>query len=153
MPGKIRRRLGHGRETPTDTEALELRPAGGEDAQALSEAADLADTLGDLIVHRLTSHQREVLVALAVDGVDPKDLAARLDSTPGAVYKTLHDARSKLKRELAGEQAERSSSIVPLQFACRPCAGSAPGEANPQLDRRIGRQCLGRCSRHANAGG
>ena len=104
VPGKIRRRLGHGRETPTGTEALELRSVGGDDAQALSEAADLADTLGDLIVHRLTSHQREVLVALAVDGVDPKDLAARLDSTPGALYKTLHDARSKLKRELAGEQ-------------------------------------------------
>lgn len=104
VPGKIRRRLGHGRETPTGTEALELRSVGGDDAQALSEAADLADTLGDLIVHRLTSHQREVLVALAVDGVDPNDLAARLDSTPGAVYKTFHDARSKLKRELACEQ-------------------------------------------------
>jgi DNA-directed RNA polymerase specialized sigma24 family protein len=89
---------------PTDTEALELRSAGGEDAHALTEAADLADTLGDLIVHRLTSHQREVLVGLAIDGVDPKDLADRLGSTTGALYKTLHDARSELKRELAGEQ-------------------------------------------------
>jgi RNA polymerase sigma-70 factor, ECF subfamily len=104
VPGKIRRRLGHARETPTETETLELRPARDEDAQAISEAADLADRLGELIVNDLTSHQREVLVALAIDGVDPKDLAARLDSTPGALYKTLHDARSKLKHELADEQ-------------------------------------------------
>ena len=78
VPGKIRRRLGHARETPTDTETLELRPADGEDAQAISEAADLADRLAELIVTELTSHQREVLIALAIDGVDSKDLATRL---------------------------------------------------------------------------
>ena len=63
VPGKIRRRLGHARETPTDTETLELRPADGDDAQAISEAADLADRLAELIVTELTSHQREVLIA------------------------------------------------------------------------------------------
>src|SRR5437763_9648265 len=101
VPGKIRRRLGHARETPTEIETLELRPARDEDAQAISEAADLADQLGELIVHELTSHQREALVALAIDGVDSKDLAIRLNSTPGALYKTLHDARRKLKSGLA----------------------------------------------------
>src|SRR5947209_4962671 len=100
VPGKIRRRLGHARETP-ETETLQLRPGIDQDAQAISEATDLADRLGELIVHDLTSHQREVLVALAVDGIDPKDLAARIDSSPGALYKTLHDARRKLKHELA----------------------------------------------------
>ena len=100
VPGKIRRRLGHARETPTETETLALRPARDEDAQVISQAADLADRLGELIVHDLTSHQREVLVALAIDGVDSDDLATRLNSTPGALYKTLHDARRKLKRGL-----------------------------------------------------
>jgi RNA polymerase sigma-70 factor, ECF subfamily len=104
VPGKIRRRLGHARETPTETETLEFRPARDEDAQAISEAADLADRLSELIVHDLTSHQREVLVALAIDGVDSKDLATRLNSTPGALYKTLHDARRKLKRGLADRE-------------------------------------------------
>ena len=33
----------------------------------------------------LTGHQREVLVALAIDGVDFKDLATRLNSTQGAL--------------------------------------------------------------------
>ena len=106
VPGKIRRRLGHARETPTETETLQLRPAMDEDAQAISEATDLADRLGDLIVHELTSHQREVLVALAIDGVDSKDLATRLDSSPGALYKTLHDARRKLKHGLADRERD-----------------------------------------------
>jgi RNA polymerase sigma-70 factor, ECF subfamily len=106
VPGKIRRRLGHARETPTETETLELRPAMDEDAQAVSEAADLADRLSELIVHDLTGHQREVLVALAIDGVDSKDLATRLNSTPGALYKTLHDARRKLKRGLADRELD-----------------------------------------------
>jgi hypothetical protein len=87
-------------------ETLQLRPAIDENAQAISEAGDLADRLGELIVHELTSHQREVLVALAIDGIDPKDLAARIDSSPGALYKTLHDARRKLKHELASRERD-----------------------------------------------
>ncbi len=120
VPGKIRRRLGHARETPTDTETLEPRPADGEDAQAISEAADLADRLAELIVTELTSHQREVLIALAIDGVDSKDLATRLDSTQGALYKTLHDARRKLKHGLAdGEPDDRGDSRGPTSSAER----------------------------------
>ena len=80
-----------------------MRPAKDEDAQAITEAADLADRLGELIVDELTGHQREVLVALAIDGVDSKDLATRLNSTPGALYKTLYDARRKLKHGLADQ--------------------------------------------------
>jgi RNA polymerase sigma-70 factor (ECF subfamily) len=106
VPGKIRRRLGHAREAPTETETLQLRAASDEDAQSLCEVTDLADRLGELIVHELTGHQREVLLALAVDGVDAKDLAARIDSTPGALYKTLHDARRKLKHGLADRERD-----------------------------------------------
>jgi RNA polymerase sigma-70 factor, ECF subfamily len=120
VPGKIRRRLGHGREAPTGTETLELRPAGDEDAHAISEAADLADRLGELIVHDLTSRQREVLVALAIDGVDSSDLATRLNSTPGALYKTLHDARRRLKRGLADpEPNDRGESRDPTSTGDR----------------------------------
>lgn len=101
VPGTIRRRVGHARENPADTEWLQMRPAHGEDPQAIAEAADLADRLAQLIVHELTTHQREVLVALAIDGIDCDHLAIRLNSTRGALYKTLHDARRKLKVGLA----------------------------------------------------
>jgi RNA polymerase sigma-70 factor (ECF subfamily) len=48
----------------------------------------------------LTPHQRRVLVALAVNGVPIDVLAERLQSTRGALYKTVHDARRKLRKHL-----------------------------------------------------
>jgi RNA polymerase sigma-70 factor (ECF subfamily) len=48
-------------------------------------------------VAQLTPHQRDVLVALAVDGVPIDVLAERLSTTRGALYKTLHDARTRLR--------------------------------------------------------
>jgi RNA polymerase sigma-70 factor, ECF subfamily len=41
-----------------------------------------------------------VLVALALNGVPIDVLAERLNTTRGALYKTLHDARRKLRRHL-----------------------------------------------------
>ena len=51
-------------------------------------------------IGQLTPHQREVLVALAINGVPIDVLAERLDSTRGALYKTLHDARKALRAYL-----------------------------------------------------
>jgi RNA polymerase sigma-70 factor (ECF subfamily) len=42
-----------------------------------------------------------VFVALALNEVPIDVLAERLDTTRGALYKTLHDARRQLRRELA----------------------------------------------------
>jgi RNA polymerase sigma-70 factor (ECF subfamily) len=41
-----------------------------------------------------------VLVALALNGVPIDVLAERLGTTRGALYKTLHDARRKLRKHL-----------------------------------------------------
>jgi RNA polymerase sigma-70 factor (ECF subfamily) len=48
----------------------------------------------------LTPHQREILVTIALDGVPIDVLAERLGTTRGALYKTIHDARTKLRRRL-----------------------------------------------------
>jgi RNA polymerase sigma-70 factor (ECF subfamily) len=40
-------------------------------------------------------------VALALNGVPIDVLAERLSTTRGALYKTLHDARRKLRADLA----------------------------------------------------
>jgi RNA polymerase sigma-70 factor (ECF subfamily) len=48
----------------------------------------------------LTPHQREVLVAVALNDVPIDVLAERLGTTRGALYKTIHDARRKLRRQL-----------------------------------------------------
>ena len=49
----------------------------------------------------LTTHQREVLVAVTLNDVPIDVLAERLNTTRGALYKTVHDARQKLRRVLA----------------------------------------------------
>jgi hypothetical protein len=48
----------------------------------------------------LTAHQRRVLVAIVIDGVPIDVLADRLGSTRNALYKTLHDARKRLRHDL-----------------------------------------------------
>ena len=45
----------------------------------------------------------EVLVAVTLNGIPIDVLAERLNTTRGALYKTLHDARKKLRIELAAE--------------------------------------------------
>ena len=62
---------------------------------------DLFAALGDAIEQDLTPHQREVLLALALNDVPIDVLAERLDTTRGALYKALHDARQKLRAGLA----------------------------------------------------
>jgi len=100
---RTRRRLWQDRQVSIDSDRWELiadRSAGpGEDA----ETAELLAALRVAIEEELTPHQREVLVAIALNDVPIDVLAERLDSTRGAVYKTLHDARQKLRRRLAAE--------------------------------------------------
>ena len=58
----------------------------------------------DAVQTRLTTHQRDVFVALALNEVPIDVLAERLSTTRGALYKTLHDARGKLRAALADEE-------------------------------------------------
>lgn len=65
-----------------------------------SEAADLARAVQAAIATELTPHQRRVVLALLVEGVPIDVLADRLGSTRNALYKTLHDARRRLRTSL-----------------------------------------------------
>jgi RNA polymerase sigma-70 factor (ECF subfamily) len=62
-----------------------------------------ARALEDGIRTALTAHQRNVLVALAITGVPIDVLAERLGITRGALYKTLHDARRRLRGHLQNQ--------------------------------------------------
>jgi RNA polymerase sigma-70 factor, ECF subfamily len=64
------------------------------------ENRELAASLGRAVRERLTEHQRTVFQAAAVDQVPIDVLAERFGSTRGAIYKTLHDARRKLRSAL-----------------------------------------------------
>jgi len=102
VPAKIRRRRGHAREHPTDDgfDHAQMWAMDAESPHERAVARETARTLALRIADDLTPRQREVLIALAIDGEPTKDLARRLDTTPGALYKTLHDARRKLRANL-----------------------------------------------------
>jgi RNA polymerase sigma-70 factor, ECF subfamily len=59
---------------------------------------------------RRSPRQRHVLIAVALNDVPIDVLAERLETTRGALYKTLHDARRKLRAALAGRGFEFDSN-------------------------------------------
>ena len=69
--------------------------------EAQAEVSELLGALRDAIAEVLTPHQRAVLVALTLNDVPIDVLADRQATTRGALYKTLHDARRKLRTRLA----------------------------------------------------
>ena len=97
---KLRKRSWQGREIPLEPETWSLFSSGELEPAAEAEQHELLRTLQAAIGEVLTPHQRRVLLALAVDGVPIDVLADRLDTTRGALYKTLHDARRKLRGHL-----------------------------------------------------
>jgi RNA polymerase sigma-70 factor (ECF subfamily) len=99
-PVSIRRRMGRDR-LASDPECVLAWPDPGCSPEERAEIQELLREVSNLIVGRLTRHQRTVLIAIAIDGVSPSTLAIELDTTPGAIYKTLHDARRKLTAQLA----------------------------------------------------
>jgi RNA polymerase sigma-70 factor (ECF subfamily) len=97
---KLRKRAWQGREVPLEPETWGLFSSAGLDPEAEAEQSELLSTVQTAINDVLTPRQRQVLVALAVNGVPIDVLAERLDSNRNALYKTLHDARRKLRMEL-----------------------------------------------------
>jgi RNA polymerase sigma-70 factor (ECF subfamily) len=97
---KIRKRDWQGRELPLEAEAWPQVPDPGPAPHGEVEMTDLLAAIREEIEKSLTPRQREVLVALALNEVPIDVLAERLGSTRGALYKTLHDARQKLRAAL-----------------------------------------------------
>lgn len=108
---KVRRRAWQGRELPVADETWGTFSAAGVGPDARAEQTELLQLVRRAIDEELTPHQRRVLVALAIDDVPIDVLAERLGTTRGALYKTLHDARRKLRRHLEesghGESTEQ----------------------------------------------
>ena len=56
-----------------------------------------------IVQEELTEHQRRVFTAIAVDGVPLDALVAKLGSSRNALYKTMFDARRKLRASLVAD--------------------------------------------------
>jgi len=100
---KLRRHAWQGREIPLEPAQWPRFADAGGSPQAQAERGELLGAISRAIDDELTPHQREVLVALALNEVPIDVLAERLGTTRGALYKTLHDARRKLRQKLEAE--------------------------------------------------
>lgn len=97
---KLRKRAWQGREVPLEPEVWNSFSSSALEPAAEAEQSEFLATLQQAIGEVLTPHQRSVLVALALNGVPIDVLAEQLNTTRGALYKTLHDARRKLRKHL-----------------------------------------------------
>lgn len=98
---KARHRAWQGRELPLEAERWDLLAGPGSAPDRDLEAKELLGAVKEAIEGDLTSHQREVLVAVTLNDVPIDVMAERLNTTRGALYKTVHDARRRLRSALA----------------------------------------------------
>jgi RNA polymerase sigma-70 factor (ECF subfamily) len=99
---KMRARPWQGREVALDDSGWERLLDGRYAApEAQAEAGELLGVVRAAIAEVLTPHQRAVLVAVTLNDVPIDVLADREQTTRGALYKTLHDARRKLRARVA----------------------------------------------------
>src|SRR4051794_4416581 len=97
-PVSIRRRLGRDRVgISRDPDRAGDVADPGRSAQDRVESQELLQGIGRIMRDELTGRQRTVLTEVAVNGTPTAVLADRLDTTPGAIYKSLHDARLKVR--------------------------------------------------------
>jgi RNA polymerase sigma-70 factor, ECF subfamily len=99
---RLRRRAWEGREVVLEPERWPAFADLGASPHELAVARERLESLRSGVDEALTPHQREVFAALALNGVPIDVLAERLGSTRGALYKTLHDARRKLRAHMEG---------------------------------------------------
>ena len=98
---ELRRHAWSHREVPLDAAPPLVEPRPSPDEYA--EGAEFAAAVRDAIDRVLTPHQRRIALALIVDEVPIDVLADRLGTNRNALYKTLHDARGRLREHLAGQ--------------------------------------------------
>jgi RNA polymerase sigma-70 factor (ECF subfamily) len=110
---KLRRRSWQGRELPVEPEQWSLIAESESRAGGELEQRELLEGIQGAIKEDLSPHQREVLLAVAVNGVPIDVMAERLNTTRGALYKTIHDARKKLRASLeaAGFELDQRGEV------------------------------------------
>jgi RNA polymerase sigma-70 factor, ECF subfamily len=87
----------------------------GPSVEEYAEGADLVRAVHRAIDEALTPHQRRIMLSLLVDNVPIDVLAQRLGTNRNALYKTLHEARVRVRAHLAAagqlQAAQREGEI------------------------------------------
>ena len=68
-----------------------------------AERADVMEKVQYALENALTDRQRSALVAVGMNGIPLEIVAEQMQTNRNALYKLLHDARSKLKASLEKE--------------------------------------------------
>lgn len=100
---KVRRRAWRDREIQLEPESWSLLADTERSPEQSTETRELLAAVKRAIERDLSARQRDVLVAVTLNDIPIDVLAERLGSTRGALYKTLHDARRRLRAALAAQ--------------------------------------------------
>ncbi|MGE5092215.1 MAG: sigma-70 family RNA polymerase sigma factor [Bacillota bacterium] len=103
---RLRRHAWRERRIDADERILDRLPDSVPLALVTLQRTETLEFLQQAIREQLTDLQRMVFNAAILEEVPIDVLADRLDSTRGAIYKILHDARRKLRRAMAGAGQE-----------------------------------------------
>jgi len=97
---RLRRLAWRNRKVEVDESVWDRLPDSSPHALQRIEQSQLVAALHRAIDQQLTPRQRFIFQSVTMDEVPTDVLAERLGTTRGAIYKTLHDARAKLRRAL-----------------------------------------------------
>lgn len=97
---RLRRHAWRHRAVETSDSDWDQLPDGSPSALRTMENQELTVALQRAVRERLTDRQRTVFQAATIDEIPIDVLAERYGSSRGAIYKTLHDARRKLRDAL-----------------------------------------------------
>jgi RNA polymerase sigma-70 factor, ECF subfamily len=97
---RLRRRAWRQRKVELDDTIWDRLPDGAPPALQRLENEQVMSALHRAVDDHLTERQRLIFQSVTMEDVPIDVLAERLGTSRGAIYKTLHDARAKLRRAL-----------------------------------------------------
>ncbi|MFC6704536.1 sigma-70 family RNA polymerase sigma factor [Flexivirga alba] len=98
VSGKLGRHYWRKPHAQLDVEEWERLPGRlGAGPEHLAEQRELIDAVRQAVDETLTGHQRGLFVAIVLNGVPLDALVAQTGSSRGAIYKTIADARRKIR--------------------------------------------------------
>jgi RNA polymerase sigma-70 factor (ECF subfamily) len=110
---KVGRHFWMTRTTPLDQEDWDRLPDRlGIDPAGHAQHRQLIDAVRTAVDQELSDRQRRVFVALVVEGIPLDALVVRTGSTRNALYKTMFDARRKIRLHLVTNGYLEDSKII-----------------------------------------
>ena len=113
--------------TDEDREMAVIDPGLGPEASV--EQQDMLRRIGEILREELTERQLAVMEAVALRGVPMEALAQKMGVERNALYKTMHDARLKLKRRLAREGLDLADVMATFEGSNTPGGRVVRGES------------------------